>query len=262
MKKFLLGTNWKMNKTLAEAAQYTNELTGIIDKYPLLDFFIIPSYTHLWKIKELILSNISTLRLGAQNMHYEDEGQFTGEISPVMLEEIGIDIVELGHCERRQYFNETDETVNLKALAALKHGFIPLICIGEKMEDRNFGVSKEMLAKQMKIALKNVPADAIGKFWIAYEPIWAIGVNGIPAETPYVNEIHDFLRSVLIELYGPSGKDIPLLFGGSVNINNAGEYAQLENVDGLFIGRSAWKPDLFEEIMISVTESLSSSNQC
>lgn len=257
MKKFLLGTNWKMNKTLAEATQYTNELTEIIKNYSHLDFFIIPPYTHLWKIKELIDSSISTLKLGAQNMHYEDEGQFTGEISPVMLAEIGIDIVELGHCERRQYFNETDETVNLKTLAALKHGFIPLVCIGEKMNDRNFGVSKEMLAKQLKIALKDVPADVIGKFWIAYEPIWAIGVNGIPAETPYVEEIHDFLRSVLIDLYGPSGKDVPLLFGGSVNIKNASEYAQLKNVDGLFIGRSAWKTDLFEELMVSVSEVLS-----
>lgn len=257
MKKFLLGTNWKMNKTLAEATQYTNELTEIIKNYSQLDFFIIPPYTHLWKIKELIDANISALKLGAQNMHYEDEGQFTGEISPVMLAEIGIDIVELGHCERRQYFNESDETVNLKTLAALTHGFIPLVCIGEKMNDRTFGVSKEMLAKQLKIALKGVPADAIGKFWIAYEPIWAIGVNGIPAETPYVEEIHDFLRSVLIDLYGPSGKDVPLLFGGSVNIKNASEYAQLKNVDGLFIGRSAWQTDLFEELMVSVSKVLS-----
>ncbi|AFA47688.1 triose-phosphate isomerase [Acetobacterium woodii] len=256
MKKFLLGTNWKMNKTLADATQYTNDLMPIIEKYPAFDFFIIPSYTHLWKLKELIDTNKSALKLGAQNMHYADSGQFTGEISPVMLKEIGLDIIELGHCERRQYFNETDETVNLKTLAALKHGFIPLICIGEKSEDKNYGVSKEMLAKQLKIALKDVPSDKIGQFWVAYEPVWAIGVNGIPAETPYVKKIHDFLRTVLIELYGPLGKDVPLLFGGSVNINNAKDYAGLENVDGLFIGRSAWEPDLFEEIMVSVGDTL------
>lgn len=252
MKKFLLGTNWKMNKTLAEGTDYTVKVSEIITKYPQFEFFIIPPHTHLWKLKELLDSKKSALKLGAQNMHYDDAGQFTGEISPVMLAEIGLDIVELGHCERRQYFNETDETVNLKTLAALKHQLLPLICIGEKMSDRNYGISKEMLAKQLKVALKNVSADEIGKFWIAYEPIWAIGVNGIPAETPYVEEIHDFLRSVLIDLYGPSGKDVPLLFGGSVNINNASEYARLTNVDGLFIGRSAWEPDLFEEIMILV----------
>lgn len=256
MKKFLLGTNWKMNKTLAEATQYTNDLIPIIEKYADFNFFIIPSFTHLWKLKEIIDSSRSALMLGAQNMHYADNGQFTGEVSPVMLKEIGLDLIELGHCERRQYFNETDETVNLKALAALNHGFTPLICIGETMENRNYGVSKEMLAKQMKIALKDVSGDDIGNFWIAYEPIWAIGVNGIPAETPYVEEIHDFLRSVLIDLYGARGQEIPLLFGGSVNINNACDYARLENVDGLFIGRSAWEPDLFEEIMVLVSDVL------
>lgn len=254
MKKFLLGTNWKMNKTLAEGLAYTNALMEIIEQYAQFEFFIIPPYTHLWKIKEAIDAKKSPLQLGAQNMHYEDAGQFTGEISPVMLKEIGVNIIELGHSERRQYFNETDEAVNLKALAALRHGFTPLICIGEKLADKNYGVSREMLAKQLKIALTDVPVDAIGKFWIAYEPVWAIGINGIPAETPYVAEIHDFLRSVLVDLYGAIGQEIPLLFGGSVNINNASDYAQLENVDGLFIGRSAWEPDLFEEIMVAVRE--------
>lgn len=254
MKKFLLGTNWKMNKTLAQGREYTDALMAIIDTYSQFEFFIIPPYTHLWKIKELIAARKSPLKLGAQNMHYEDAGQFTGEISPVMLKEIGVDIIELGHSERRQYFNETDEAVNLKVLAALGHGFTPLICIGEKLADKDYGVSREMLAKQLKIALKNVPADAIGRFWIAYEPVWAIGVNGIPAETPYVAEIHDFLRSVLTELYGTIGQEIPLLFGGSVNIANASDYARLKNVDGLFIGRSAWEPELFEAIMLAVGE--------
>jgi len=252
MKKFLLGTNWKMNKTLAQGLAYTDALMAIIGKYSQFEFFIIPPYTHLWKTKEAIDAQKSPLRLGAQNMHHQDFGQFTGEISPVMLAEIGLDIIELGHSERRQYFNETDEAVNLKALAALKHGFTPLICIGEKLADKNYGVSKEMLAKQLKIALTDVPADAIGNFWIAYEPVWAIGVGGTPAETSYVEEIHDFLRSVLVDRYGTSGQAVPLLFGGSVNINNASDYAKLTNVDGLFIGRSAWEPDLFEAIMMTV----------
>lgn len=254
MKKFKLGTNWKMNKTLIESTQYTNELMPIIEQYSQFEFFIIPAYTHLWKIREIIDAQKSPLKLGAQNMHYEDFGQFTGEISPVMLKEIGVNVIELGHSERRQYFNETDEAVNLKTLAALKHGFTPLICIGEKLADKDYGVSKEMLAKQLKIALKDVTAEAIGNFWIAYEPVWAIGVNGVPAETPYVEEIHDFLRAVLVDRYGSLGQEIPLLFGGSVNINNARDYAKLDNVDGLFIGRSAWEPDLFEAIMISLED--------
>ncbi|MGL4607085.1 MAG: triose-phosphate isomerase [Eubacteriaceae bacterium] len=257
MKKLLLGTNWKMNKTLVEGLAYTKNLMHVIKDYPQFEFFIIPPYTHLWHLKELIDSENSPLKLGAQNMHYEDFGQFTGEISPVMLKEIGIDIVELGHSERRQYFNETDDSVNLKTLAALKNKLTPLICIGEKLEDKTFGVSKEMLAKQLKIALNNVSPNEIGNFWIAYEPVWAIGVNGVPAETPYVEEIHNHLRKVLIDLYGNPGKEIPLLYGGSVNVNNAKEYGVLENVDGLFIGRSAWQTILFEEIMDSLTQALS-----
>ena len=252
MKKFLLGTNWKMNKTLAQGLAYSEALMTIIGKYAQFEFFIIPPYTHLWKIKEALAAQKSPLKLGAQNMHEQDFGQFTGEISPLMLAEIGVDIIELGHSERRQYFNETDEAVNKKALAALKHGFTPLICIGEQQAEKDYGVSQEMLAKQLKIALTDVPATAIGQFWIAYEPVWAIGVGGTPAATPYVEEIHDFLRQVLIDRYGPSGQAVPLLFGGSVNINNASDYARLANVDGLFIGRSAWEPDLFEAIMAAV----------
>ena len=136
MKKMFLGTNWKMNKTTAEGLSYTDALTDIISKYPEFEFFIIPPYVQLWKIRELIDSKKSTLKLGAQNVHYEDAGQFTGEISPTQLKEIGVDILEIGHSERRQYFNETDYTVNLKTLAALKHGFTPLVCIGDSMQDK------------------------------------------------------------------------------------------------------------------------------
>ncbi|MDO4287783.1 MAG: triose-phosphate isomerase [Eubacterium sp.] len=256
MKKLLLGTNWKMNKTTAEGIAYTEGLMDIIPNYPEFEFFIIPPFVQLWKIRELIDSKGSTLKLGAQNVHYEDAGQFTGEISPVQLKEIGVDILEIGHSERRQYFNETDYTVNKKTLAGLKHGFTPLVCIGDTMQDKEYGVSKEVLARQMKIALHGVPAEAIGKFWVAYEPVWAIGVNGIPAEAPLVKEMHDALREVTVELYGEEGRKIPLLFGGSVNIDNAKQYAVLDNVDGLFIGRSAWQPDSFEAIMKSLRETL------
>lgn len=245
-----------MNKSTAEGLAYTEALTDIILAYPEFDFFIIPPYVQLWKIRELIDSKNSALMLGAQNVHYEDAGQFTGEISPTQLKEIGVDLLEIGHSERRQYFNETDYTVNLKTLAALKHGFTPLVCIGDSLQDKKYGVSKEVLARQLKIALHDVSADAIGKFWIAYEPVWAIGVDGIPAEPAFVNELHNHLRQVTIELYGAAGADIPLLFGGSVNIDNAKEYVVSENVNGLFIGRSAWQPDTFEAIMKSVREAL------
>lgn len=250
MNKFLLGTNWKMNKTTAEGLAYTKGLTAIIPKHPAFDFFIIPPYVQLWKQREAIDHAHSPLMLGAQNVHYEDAGQFTGEISPVQLKEIGINILEIGHCERRKYFNETDYTVNLKTLAALRHGFTPLVCIGDSMQEKEFGVSTETLAKSLKIALHGVSAEDAPKVWVAYEPYWAIGVEGIPAEPEVVAEIHTALRGVLVELYGERiGHTIPLLFGGSVNLDNAVPYAKCQDVDGLFIGRSAWQTDTFEAIM-------------
>ena len=255
MKKFILGTNWKMNKTTKEGLDYTSSLTKIIPNHPDFDFFIVPPYVQLWKQREAIDAAKSPLKLGAQNVHYEDFGQFTGEISPVQLKEIGIEILEIGHCERRKYFNETDYTVNLKVLAGLRHGFIPLICIGDSMQEKEFGVSAETLAKSLKIALHGVSAEDAKKVCIAYEPYWAIGVEGIPAEPEVVAEIHTSLRNVLIDLYGEeTAREIPILFGGSVNINNAVPYAQCKDVDGLFIGRAAWHTDSFETIMNALEE--------
>ncbi len=254
MGKFLLGTNWKMNKTTAEGLAYTDGLTDIIPKFPEYQFFICPPYVQLWKQRELIDSKKSTLMLGAQNVHYEDNGQFTGEISPVMLKEIGLDLLEIGHSERRQYYNETDYTVNKKVLAGLKHGFTTLICVGDYMQEKEFGVSAEVLAKQIKIALHGVSEKDLDRVWIAYEPYWAIGVQGIPAEPNVVDGLHTMMRGVLVDLYGERGKDVPLLFGGSVNITNAVAYAKCQDVNGLFIGRAAWQTDTFEEIMTALRE--------
>lgn len=254
MKPFLLGTNWKMNKTTAEGLKYTNALIDVIKKHPAFSFFIIPPYVQLWQQREAIDIKHSPLKLGAQNVHYEDFGQFTGEISPVQLKEIGIDILEIGHSERRQYFNETDYTVNQKVLAGLRHEFTTLICIGDSMQEKTYDVSAEVLARQLKIALHGVKTEDLDHIWVAYEPYWAIGVEGIPAEPPVVDQLHTYLRSVLIDLYGEKGQTVPLLFGGSVNINNAVPYAKCQDVDGLFIGRSAWQSDTFEAIMIALEE--------
>ncbi|WP_455129453.1 triose-phosphate isomerase [Pseudoramibacter alactolyticus] len=167
---------------------------------------------------------------------------------------MGIDILEIGHSERRQYFNETDYTVNQKVLAGLRHEFTTLICIGDSMQEKTYDVSAEVLARQLKIALHGVKTEDLDHIWVAYEPYWAIGVEGIPAEPPVVDKLHTYLRSVLIDLYGEKGQTVPLLFGGSVNINNAVPYAKCQDVDGLFIGRSAWRSDTFEAIMIALEE--------
>ena len=249
MKKFLLGTNWKMNKSTVQGMDYTKSLMNVIQNHSNFDFFIIPPAVQLWGIKHAIDEAGSPLMLGAQNVHYEDCGQFTGELSPTQLKEIGLTILEIGHSERRQYFNETDYTVNLKTLAGLRHGLHPLICIGDSLQEMQYGVSSDVLSRQLKIALHGVSSDDIGKFWVAYEPCWAIGVDGIPAEPQLVSNLHDFLRKVLVDMFGAKGNDIPLLFGGSVNLGNALDYAKCKNVDGLFIGRAAWETDSFEAIM-------------
>lgn len=254
MRQFLLGTNWKMNKLTCEGLVYTRDLMAILPDHPGFDFFIIPPYVQLWKIKDLITEEKSRLMLGAQNVHYEDQGQFTGEISPVQLKEIGLDLLEIGHSERRQYFNETDYTVNLKTLAGLNHGFTTLVCIGDSLTEMQYGVSQEVLARQLKIALHGVRPSDLDRLWVAYEPCWAIGVEGIPAEPTLVSTIHDHLREVLVDLYGEAGRDVPLLFGGSVNIDNAVPYAQCKNVDGLFIGRTAWQTHTFEAVMKALEE--------
>jgi L-erythrulose 1-phosphate isomerase len=248
MKKIWIGTNWKMTKTIAEGISYTKELKRISRNLSSnIELFIIPSHTALLPIKEL--TSGTNIYLGAQNMHWEDSGAYTGEISPRMLDEIGIDIIELGHSERRQYFNENDEAINKKVIAALTYGIKPLICIGENLEQKKNNISKEKLASQLKVCLKNVSKEQAKNVMIAYEPVWAIGELGIPADAAYVAEIHTFLRKTLEGLFDDVGMDIPLLFGGSVNQDNFLEYIDIENVNGLFIGRAAWDTDCFQTIL-------------
>lgn len=255
MKRVLLGTNWKMHKTAEEAVAYTTELIKLSRDVEGFEIFIIPPYTDLWEVKKIVKD--SSILLGAQNMHWEDEGAYTGEISPKMLKEIGINIIELGHSERRQYYNENDFTVNKKVLAALNHEMIPLICVGERLEDKEYGISKEVLARQIKLALKNVFENQVSKIWIAYEPVWAIGEQGIPAEPAYISEIHTHIRNVLKELYGEkSGDIVPILYGGSVNMDNSVDFIKQPNVDGLFIGRSAWEAENFHNIMLKISGEL------
>lgn len=253
MNKIWIGTNWKMTKTIEEGHAYTERLIDISKKVSSnINLFIIPSHTALVPVKDQIIH--ANILLGAQNMHWESQGAYTGEISPRMLDEIGIDLIELGHSERRQYFNETDTDVNKKVLAALKYQINPLICIGESKQEKENDISKETLASQLKICLKNVKCEQAKKLLIAYEPIWAIGEHGEIADCHYIKEIHGFLRGTLVELFGDAGYNIPLLFGGSVNQDNFMDYIQVPNVNGLFIGRSAWDIDSFNVILNKLSE--------
>lgn len=253
MNKIWIGTNWKMTKTIVEGISYTRELKEVAKNLdPSIQLFIIPSYTALVDIKQEVSD--SGIKLGAQNMHWEDTGAYTGEISPKMLSEIGLDLVELGHSERRQYYNENDQDINKKVFAALKYNMTPLVCIGENMEQKTNGISNEVLAAQLKVSLKGVSEEQVKNILIAYEPVWAIGENGIPAEPEYVGETHRFLRQTLVEMFAEVGKEIPILYGGSVNLDNYLQYIDYPDVNGLFVGRTAWDMKTFS-ILLRTLES-------
>ncbi|MGL5435176.1 MAG: triose-phosphate isomerase [Lachnospiraceae bacterium] len=249
-KRLYLGTNTKMYKTISETVSYLKELHALtcdLKDFPL-DLFVIPSYTTLDQAGQLLSD--SHIRLGAQNMSWENEGQYTGEISPLMLKETGVSIIEIGHSERRHILGETDEQEEKKVALAAAHGLTPLLCIGETGRQREYGISDETLATQLKIGLHSIQAKQACNLWIAYEPVWAIGVNGIPATGDYVMARHKTIRETLVGLFGAEiGADIPVLYGGSVNPDNAVELIQLPEVDGLFIGRSAWNAGQFNHII-------------
>ena len=253
LNRLYLGTNTKMYKTIADTASFLtqlHELTEDLADSPLT-LFVIPSYTALETAGRI--ASQSHIRLGAQNMCWEDQGQFTGEISPVMLKEVGVSVVEIGHSERRHVFREDDFDQEKKTAKAAQSGFTPLLCIGETLIQREYGLSGETLSTQLKVGLHSITGEQAKHLWIAYEPVWAIGVNGIPADSGYVAERHAGIRRILCARFGEEqGSRIPILYGGSVNSQNAQELIQLPDVDGLFIGRSAWDASQFNRIIRQV----------
>lgn len=251
--RLYLGTNTKMYKTIADTASFLtqlNELTADLADSPLT-LFVIPSFTALESAGRI--TSGSHIRLGAQNMCWEDQGQFTGEISPVMLQEVGVSVVEIGHSERRHVFREDDYDQEKKVQKAAGSGFTPLLCVGETLTQREYDLSGETLSIQLKTGLHSITAEQAENLWIAYEPVWAIGVNGIPAQSDYVAARHTGIRRTLCQRFGQEcGNRIPILYGGSVNPQNAQELIQLPDVDGLFIGRSAWDAHAFNRIIRQV----------
>lgn len=249
MKKLYFGSNLKMYKTIQETVSYLQSLyekTKDISRDDI-DLFIIPSYTALESAAKHI--DQSYIKLGAQNMCWADEGQFTGEISPIMLKELGLNLVMIGHSERRHVFGETDSEENQKVKAALNHGFTTLLCIGETAQEKDYNISAEVLRMQLKIGLHDIPLSHLSNLWISYEPVWSIGVNGTPAFAGYAEKMHKIIKECLTELFGDAGKDIPTLYGGSVNPDNACQLITQPSIDGLFTGRAAWQADKFEQLI-------------
>jgi len=251
-KNIWIGTGWKMNHKLAEAQDYARQLRSFFSQErPLSTIFVCPPFTALHSVAE-ILSD-TPVRVAAQNLHWLKKGAQTGEVSVEMVKDCGADMVELGHSERRVAFGESDFTVNLKVLSALEYDLIPLVCVGDTAFEKETGTSVETLVKQIKIALHGVPDTQANKPVIAYEPVWAIGESGVPASPEFANRIHEHIKQTLFDLFGKDiGAQIPVLYGGSVNSDNAVELISQPSIDGLFIGRAAWHVDGFLSIIRNV----------
>ena len=203
-RKLHIGTNLKMYKTIRETVSYLTDLQRLVaDLADELVLFVIPSYTALPGASAAV--DQTRIRLGAQNMHWEEKGQFTGEISPLMLRELNLQIVEIGHSERRHVFGETDMEENKKVISAIRHGFTALLCVGETAEEKEFDIGDERIRQQLKIGLRGLDAAECEQLWIAYEPVWAIGVNGIPATADYAETKHRLIRETLLQLFPQEG---------------------------------------------------------
>jgi triosephosphate isomerase len=248
-----VGTSWKMNKTLAEAMIFAEGLAAAdASRDPRIQRFVIPAFTAVRQVKERLKA--TSVQVGAQNMHWEHAGAWTGEISPLMLKDCDLDIVELGHSERREHFGETDRTVGLKTAAAVKHGLVPLICIGETLAEREAGQADEVLKRQVEGAFAFLEgAERHAPILLAYEPVWAIGVNGIPATADYADARHQFIAAVAKTVLGVA---VPVLYGGSVNPENCEELIAEPHIDGLFIGRSAWDVGGYLDILQRVAKAI------
>ena len=237
-----VGTSWKMNKTLDQALAFAKRLVAT-DAPPHLQRFVVPPFTAVREVSRVLKG--SSVKTGVQNMHWADHGAWTGEISPLMVRDCGAQLVELGHSERRAHFGETDATVALKAAAAVRHGLIPLICIGETREDQDAGRADVVLDRQVRAALGEI-GETAAPVLLAYEPVWAIGDGGQPASPDYADARQ---REIAAVARGMLGRKVPCLYGGSVTADNCADLIVCPHIDGLFIGRAAWEVEGYLDIL-------------
>ncbi len=243
----LLAGNWKMYKTVTEAVEFVRRLKEALSGVRGVEVAVCPPFTALYAVaRELAGGNIA---LGAQNMYWVEEGAYTGEVSPVMLKEIGCRYVILGHSERRQYFGENDENVNAKVKAALKHGLVPIVCVGERLEEREAGQTEEVIAGQVRRSLAGLSGAELAGLVVAYEPVWAIGTGrtALPEDAQQVNA---FIRRLLAEMGGrEAARQVRIQYGGSVKPENAAELLGQPDIDGALVGGASLKVDSFAGIV-------------
>ncbi len=246
-RKAVIAGNWKMNLTPSEARALIAELLPALKNKTGCEIVVCVPFVDLPAVAEAVRG--SAVRVGAQNVHYEKNGAYTGEISTDMLKECGADYVIIGHSERRQYFGETDETVNLRLRAALAAGLTPILCVGERLEERDRGIPADLVSIQTKIALQGVTSEEVRRVVIAYEPVWAIG-TGRTATAAQANEVCGIIRSVLADLYdADTAEAVTIQYGGSMKPGNAAELLAEYHVDGGLIGGASLKASDFTAIV-------------
>ncbi len=246
-RKTIIAGNWKMNKTPAETKKMIEQLKSAVGKQKWCDVVLCVPFVDI--PVAVRVARDAKVAIAAQNMHFEKSGAFTGEVSAEMLKELGVKFVVIGHSERREYFGETDKTVNLKVKAALEAGLRPIICVGETLEQREYDVTAEHITMQVKIALADIPAEKIRKVVFAYEPIWAIG-TGKTATAEQAAEVCGLIRAVIRQKYGARvARAVTIQYGGSMNPKNAAELLSQLDVDGGLIGGASLKTEDFAAVI-------------
>jgi len=248
----IIAANWKMNKTVAEAAAFCRRLIEDEDCLTGVETLICPPFTALAAVQQELSG--TQVKLGAQNMHWSKQGAFTGEISPTMLLELEVSHVIIGHSERRHIMGEDDRMVNKKMVAALEHGLIPVLCVGETKQERQEGATEQVIRNQVILALKGIDLEAISRLVIAYEPVWAIG-TGVAASAGDAELAAQLIREVTVEILGPEilGR-LQVQYGGSVNEKNISEFVSLPSINGALVGGASLNPDSFIALIEAARE--------
>jgi triosephosphate isomerase len=251
-RKKVIAGNWKMNKTSAEGVALAQEIAAAVGKQGAVEVVVCPPFTALESVGRVLEG--SEVRLGAQNMHAEASGAFTGEVSAPMLRAIFATHVILGHSERRTLFGETDESVNRKVLAALKHQLRPIVCVGETLAEREAGATLKVVQTQLERGLEGVSRELAASLVIAYEPVWAIGTGKV-ATTEQAQEVHAFIRGLLVKLFGDAAAQrIRILYGGSMKPANAPELLAQKDIDGGLIGGASLEARSFLELVAAAAK--------
>ena len=246
MRRKVIAGNWKMNMLPNEAIKFIEEFAPLVKDTKAEVILCVP-YIDLFYA--LLNAQETNIKIGAQNMHFEESGAYTGEVSGKMLKSIGVEYVIIGHSERRQYFSETDETVNKKIKAAFEYGLKPIVCVGENLEQREKGVTEEIITKQTELALDGLSKDQVKNTIIAYEPIWAIG-TGKTATSEDANNSVKAIREKIAKLYGKEvAEEVIIQYGGSVKSSNAAELFSTSDIDGGLVGGASLKPEEFAKIV-------------